>query len=70
MGDAWTKSLPLDWMKPYISRLAASPHFYLALTKNHKRMIRFWLDVMGGRVPSNFHSRRLRHVARDREPRG
>jgi protein gp37 len=54
MGDAWTKSLPLDWMQPYISRLAASPHFYLALTKNHKRMIRFWLDVMGGRVPSNF----------------
>lgn len=41
MGDTFTESLPLGWMKPLIPRLADSPHHWLILTKRPRRFLQF-----------------------------
>lgn len=51
-GDAFTESLDLMWLAPYVGRLAASPHIYLLITKRPKRMAEFWRQY--GPVPANF----------------
>lgn len=51
-GDAFTESLDLMWLAPYVERLAASPHIYLLITKRPKRMAEFWRRY--GPVPPNF----------------
>lgn len=52
MGDYWTESLPLDWLAPYVARMAASPHTWIFLTKRPARMRKFW--QVHGPVPPNF----------------
>jgi protein gp37 len=52
MGDTFTKSLPLDWLLPYISIIENSRHIWLILTKNGSRMVKFFNEVLGY-VPSN-----------------
>lgn len=52
MGDPFTESLPLDWMRPHIDKMAAAPHIHLLLTKRPSRMAAFFKDV--GYVPENF----------------
>lgn len=52
LGDTFTESLPVDWMAPFIPRMAASPHIWIMLTKRPKRMATFW--AMYGKVPANF----------------
>lgn len=41
MGDTFTESLPLDWLAPYLQRMADSPHQWLLLTKRGNRMAQF-----------------------------
>lgn len=41
MGDTFTESLPLGWMRPIMPLLAASQHHFLILTKRPKRMAEF-----------------------------
>ncbi len=41
MGDTFTESLPLDWLAPHLTRMAASPHHYMLLTKRGSRMRQF-----------------------------
>ena len=52
MGDTFTKSLPLDWLNPFMSRMENSPHIWMILTKRADRMKRFF-DTLGY-VPRNF----------------
>lgn len=52
MGDTFTKSLPLDWMLPYIPIIENSPHIWLVLTKNGSRMVQFFNTILGF-VPQN-----------------
>ena len=47
MGDAFTESLPVDWLAPDLPRLAASPHVWLLLTKRPRRMVTFSREVGG-----------------------
>lgn len=41
MGDAWTASLPRDWLAPFLPAMAASPHRHLFLTKRPDRAAAF-----------------------------
>lgn len=41
MGDTWTEGLPRDWLAPLLPRIAASPHFWLILTKRPKLAAEF-----------------------------
>ena len=41
MGDTFTESLPIDWLAPFLPRMAASPHHWLLLTKRPSRMADF-----------------------------
>ena len=43
MGDAFTVSLPLDWLAPYLPAIARSPHRHLFLTKRPDRAAEFSL---------------------------
>lgn len=52
MGDTFTKSLPLDWLLPYIPVIEQSKHVWLVLTKNASRMVKFFNEVLGY-VPAN-----------------
>jgi protein gp37 len=53
MGDTFTKGLPIDWLLPHIPLMEDSPHVYQFLTKQPKRMARFFADYVGY-VPGNF----------------
>jgi protein gp37 len=41
MGDTFTESLPIDWLAPFLPRMADSPHQFLLLTKRPNRMLQF-----------------------------
>lgn len=51
MGDTFTESLPIDWLAPFLPRLAATPHLYLLLTKRPRRAAEFFLRHA---CPGNF----------------
>lgn len=42
LGDPFTESLPVDWLAPYLPRIAATPHQWLLLTKRPQRMAAFF----------------------------
>lgn len=52
MGDTFTRSLPIDWLLPYMPIIEASKHIWLVLTKNGSRMVQFFNDILGY-VPGN-----------------
>jgi|SRR5215471_13021551 len=52
LGDTFTESLPLDWLRPYIPAMAATKHIWMILTKRPERMYRFF--EMQGTIPRNF----------------
>jgi protein gp37 len=52
MGDTFTKSLPFDWLSPYIGEMVMSGHIWQVLTKNVRRMEEFFIAL--GFVPDNF----------------
>lgn len=52
MGDTFTESLPLLWLREYIPIMADSPHIWMMLTKRPKRMNDFWNTQVA--VPDNF----------------
>ena len=41
MGDTFTESLPVDWLAPFLSQIAESPHQWLILTKRPRRFAEF-----------------------------
>jgi protein gp37 len=42
MGDTFTDRLDPNWLAPYLSRVAATPHVHILLTKRAKRMSDFF----------------------------
>ncbi len=42
LGDPFSESLPLDWLAPWLPKLADSPHYWLLLTKRPPRARRFF----------------------------
>ena len=42
LGDPFSESLPLDWLAPWLPKLAVSPHQWLLLTKRPSRARRFF----------------------------
>ncbi len=52
VGDTFTESLPLDWLMPYVERLAYAPWIVMLLTKRPARM-RAFFELLGS-VPLNF----------------
>jgi protein gp37 len=51
MGDTFTESLPVDWMAPHLTEMAAGPHIWMLLTKRPKRMRQFFEQYP---CPENF----------------
>lgn len=41
MGDTFTESLPLNWLEPFLPRLAKIPAIIMLLTKRANRMLEF-----------------------------
>lgn len=41
MGDTFTESLPIDWLAPFLPRMAAMPAIIMLLTKRANRMLQF-----------------------------
>ncbi len=41
MGDTFTETIPLDWLAPQLPIIAASPHWWLVLTKRPHRLATF-----------------------------
>ena len=52
MGDTFTESLPMGWLRPYLPLIEASPHIWLILTKRVSRMVKFFGEMLGY-VPGN-----------------
>lgn len=52
MGDTFTESLPVDWIRPHIKAMEKSPHVWMFLTKRPRRMLAFFESL--GYVPRNF----------------
>lgn len=44
LSDPWTESMPLDWLAPYLSMLADSPHIHIFCTKRPDRAGLFFMD--------------------------
>lgn len=51
MGDTFTESLDLFWLRPFLERMERSPHAWLVLTKRPARAQRFFHECG---VPRNF----------------
>jgi protein gp37 len=72
MGDTFTASLPDDWLAPELPVMAASPHFWLFLTKRPDRQRAFSLrhelpsNVWAGTSITSPQDQRLRHLMRTR----
>ena len=52
MGDTFTESLSIDWLRECIEPMEASSHQWLILTKRPHRMRQFFKEF--GHVPANF----------------
>lgn len=52
MGDTFTESLPINWLKPHIPAMVDSPHIFQILTKRPKRAYQFFEQL--GYIPANF----------------
>jgi len=72
MGDTFTASLPDDWLAPELPAMAASPHYWLVLTKRPDRQRAFSLrhelpsNVWAGTSITSPQDQRLRHLMRTR----
>lgn len=51
MGDTFTESLDLYWLRPFLERMERSPHQWLVLTKRPKRAEQFFHECG---IPGNF----------------
>lgn len=51
IGDPFSEQLPVDWLAPYLDRMAAAPHVWLLLTKESTRMRHFFQQH---KVPPTF----------------
>jgi len=72
MGDTFTASLPDDWLAPELPVMAASPHYWLLLTKRPDRQRAFSLrhelprNVWCGTSITSPQDQRLRYIMRTR----
>jgi protein gp37 len=51
-GDAFTESLSVDWLSPFVPRMGESPHAWIVLTKRPHRMLE-WVRRLAAPLPPN-----------------